>query len=41
MTVEAIVEAATALGVDAPHRPWVEPLPFPLAPDDRSDVGRS
>ena len=39
VTVEAIIEAATTLGVDAPHRPWVEPLPFPLAPDDRSDVG--
>ena len=33
VTVEAIVEAATMLGVSAPHRPWVEPLPFPLVPD--------
>jgi S-DNA-T family DNA segregation ATPase FtsK/SpoIIIE len=32
-TVEAIIEAAAALGVDAPHRPWVEPLPFPLPPE--------
>ncbi len=32
-TVEAIVAAAQVLGVDAPHRPWVEPLPFPLLPD--------
>jgi S-DNA-T family DNA segregation ATPase FtsK/SpoIIIE len=37
VTVEAIVEAATTLRVDAPHRPWVDPLPFPLAPDDRSN----
>ena len=30
VTVEAIVEAAAVLGVEAPHRPWVDPLPFPL-----------
>ncbi len=38
ITVEAIVEAATTLGVAAPHRPWVDPLPFPLASDDRSNA---
>lgn len=32
-TVRAIVDAATGEGVDAPHRPWVEPLPFPLLAD--------
>ncbi|MGA9277504.1 FtsK/SpoIIIE domain-containing protein, partial [Ilumatobacter sp.] len=31
--VEAIDEAAHDLGLDAPHRPWVEPLPFPLDAD--------
>ncbi|MEP6298901.1 MAG: FtsK/SpoIIIE domain-containing protein, partial [Ilumatobacter sp.] len=30
VTAEAIVAAAAIDGVDAPHRPWVEPLPFPL-----------
>ena len=30
VTVDAIVAAAAIDGVDAPHRPWVEPLPFPL-----------
>ncbi|MFK7919844.1 MAG: FtsK/SpoIIIE domain-containing protein [Ilumatobacter sp.] len=31
VTVEAIAEAAHREGVGAPHRPWVEPLAFPLA----------
>ena len=31
------IEAAATLGVDAPHRPWVEPLPFPLVPDPIGD----
>jgi DNA segregation ATPase FtsK/SpoIIIE, S-DNA-T family len=31
---QAIVAAATAEGLDAAHRPWVEPLPFPLTVDD-------
>jgi len=38
-TVEAIVEAATTLGVSAPHLPWVEPLPFPLVPDRLRTIG--
>ena len=29
-TVAVIVDAAERLGVAAPHRPWVEALPFPL-----------
>ena len=41
-TVDAIGAAADKLGVGAPHRPWVEPLPFPLSPDaaDGRDVAR-
>ncbi len=39
VTVEAIVEAAASLGVRAPHRPWVEPLPFPLVPDLLRGIG--
>lgn len=41
MTVEAVVAAAIQVGVAAPHRPWVEPLPFPLPPellDDPEEV---
>ncbi|WP_420451481.1 FtsK/SpoIIIE domain-containing protein [Ilumatobacter sp.] len=34
-TVRAISDAALAGGAAAPHRPWVEPLPFPL---DRREV---
>jgi S-DNA-T family DNA segregation ATPase FtsK/SpoIIIE len=40
--VASIIEASSALGVAAPHRPWVEPLPFPLVLDalgDHDDVG--
>lgn len=38
VTADAIVAAAAIDGVDAPHRPWVEPLPFPL-PGDGGDDG--
>jgi DNA segregation ATPase FtsK/SpoIIIE, S-DNA-T family len=41
-TVQAIVAAATTEGLAAPHRPWLEPLPFPLAVDgvlDHADGG--
>ncbi|MFK8026294.1 MAG: FtsK/SpoIIIE domain-containing protein [Ilumatobacter sp.] len=31
--VEAVVEAASLGGHSARHRPWLEPLPFPLAAD--------
>ena len=34
VTAEAIVAAAAIDGVGAPHRPWIEPLPFPLQSDD-------
>lgn len=37
VTVEAIVAAAAIDGVDAPHRPWVEPLPFPLGGGDATE----
>ena len=34
VTADAIVAAAAIDGVDAPHHPWVEPLPFPLQGGD-------
>ncbi len=36
VTVEAIVAAASVDEVTAPHRPWVDPLPFPL-PSEEED----
>ena len=38
VTAEAIVAAAAIDGVDAPHRPWVEPLSFPLPGDALDDA---
>lgn len=35
VTVDAIVAAARADALEAPHRPWVDPLPFPL--EERED----
>ncbi len=40
VTVEAIVAAAAIDELTAPHRPWVDPLPFPLpSEEDKGDWG--
>ncbi|WP_158412340.1 FtsK/SpoIIIE domain-containing protein [Ilumatobacter nonamiensis] len=41
VVVGAIVEAAHDLGVGAAHRPWIDPLPFPLPLADLDDGGSS
>jgi len=33
-TCDAVIEAATSSGWDAPHRPWIEPLPTELTADE-------
>lgn len=38
--VDAVIEAAATGGLAAPHRPWTEPLPFPLPTSRLDEVPR-